>query len=60
MEYVPINFGMLRHPENWLIVCLMVLIGAFLLESLSNWYVAHINPILPVAAKPATGPSPQQ
>lgn len=60
MNGIPINWGMIRHPENWLIVCLMVLIGAFLLETISNWYVSHINPLLPVTAKPATGDSPQK
>lgn len=29
MEYVPLNFGLMADPVNWLIVALMVAIGGF-------------------------------
>lgn len=29
MDYVPINWGLIKNPLNWIIILLMVLVGGF-------------------------------
>lgn len=32
MNYIPLNFGLLKNPFNWIIVTLMVVIGGLALH----------------------------
>lgn len=32
MDYLPINFDLIKHPSNWLIVILMVVIAGIALD----------------------------
>jgi hypothetical protein len=38
MEYIPINFAIIGHPLNWLIVWLMIAIAAFALDQLISFF----------------------
>ena len=29
LNYVPLNFSLMTHPANWIVVTLMVLLGSF-------------------------------
>lgn len=34
----PINWRIISHPANWFIVLLMVLIAAFAIDIVGDWY----------------------
>ncbi len=38
MEWVPLNFDLLKHPVNWIIVTLMVLIALYALDIVSGLF----------------------
>jgi hypothetical protein len=38
MDYIPINFAIIGHPINWLIVWLMLAIAAFAIDQLVNYF----------------------
>lgn len=38
MEWVPINWRIIRHPANWVIVLLMVLMASFILDIANQWF----------------------
>lgn len=38
MKYVPLNWRILAHPVNWIIVVLMVLIAGFILDIANQWW----------------------
>lgn len=35
-EWVPLNWGIMKNPLNWIIVLLMVLIAAFAVDILAS------------------------
>jgi hypothetical protein len=34
LEYIPLNFALMKNPLNWLTLILMVTIGAFAVDAL--------------------------
>lgn len=46
-DWVPINWGLIKHPSNWLIVILMTVFGLFVVEMVARWATVNINPKLP-------------
>lgn len=43
MDYLPLNFAIMRHPSNWLTVLLMALIAGFVLDLILTWHRSN-NP----------------
>lgn len=44
MDWLPINWAIAKHPLNWVIITLMVIIGMFALNLvLSPWHVTDTS-----------------
>jgi hypothetical protein len=41
MKYIPLNWRIMQHPVNWIIVVLMVLIAGFALDIINRWWAQH-------------------
>jgi len=46
-DWVPINWDLIKHPSNWLIVILMTVFGLFVVEMVAQWATNNLNPKLP-------------
>lgn len=38
MKLIPLNWRILAHPVNWIIVLLMVIIAGFALDIVNQWW----------------------
>jgi len=38
LEYIPLNFAILKQPMNWVIVLLMVIIAGFMLDIILAYF----------------------
>lgn len=38
VKYVPLNWGIIKHPANWVIVLLMVIIAGFALDQAIRYF----------------------
>lgn len=37
-EWVPLNWAILKHPANWVIIWVILILGGFLLHSLKQYH----------------------
>jgi hypothetical protein len=45
-NWVPLNWDIMRHPVNWIIVFLMVVIAGIALDVLSQWAASVKSPAI--------------
>lgn len=37
MDWTPINWGLIKHPMNWIVILLMVFIGGATIHYILQW-----------------------
>ena len=43
MDWLPINFGLLRHPVNWLTIWVILFLGGFIVHLAMTYHTGKDN-----------------